>query len=343
MRRNARVTIEQLAQQLGVSKFSVSRALAGKDGVSDETRARVRRAAARLGYGGGTVVPPSSRQVLFVMQDRDPVSSELWIHMLHGAEREGARHGLAIVPRQARQLTDVSALDAAVVGLVLAVTQPEAFRKQAQQAGLPMVWGGYGDVLGRVDRVTGADWEGGVAVGRLLTKLGHRKIGFVRGEDGLFGRMERLRGLRDGASECAATEVREIAFDEPHGFRGAFTDLVHSGFAPTALFCAHDGLAITAISELLGFGLRVPDDVSIVGFNDFACATQIVPQLTTIRMPMEELGVALIRCLAARLSADTSHMPPLHVALAPELIERNSTAPAPLFEWTQRLMAAMAS
>jgi LacI family transcriptional regulator len=64
--------------------------------------------------------------------------------------------------------------------------------------------------------------------------------------------------------------------------------------------------------------------------------------LTTLRMPMEELGVALIRCLAARLSADTCHMPPLRVSLAPELIERNSTGPAPSFEWTERLMAAVA-
>jgi LacI family transcriptional regulator len=71
MRRSARVTVEQLAQHLGLSKFSVSRALAGKDGVSDETRARVRRAAARLGYGNATIDPPPSRQILFVMQDRD--------------------------------------------------------------------------------------------------------------------------------------------------------------------------------------------------------------------------------------------------------------------------------
>jgi LacI family transcriptional regulator len=158
---------------------------------------------------------------------------------------------------------------------------------------------------------------------------------------GLHGRSERWRGLRDGAAATdESIELREITFPELTGFRDAFERLVRGGFAPTALFCAHDGLAITAVSELSRFGIRIPDDISVMGFNDFVCATQIVPQLTTIRMPQEALGAALVRCIALRIGPHEGvAMPPLRIALTPELIERDSTSPASAPRWAQRITA----
>jgi len=137
--------------------------------------------------------------------------------------------------------------------------------------------------------------------------------------------------------------VAEIAFQEPGGFRDAFIASIRSGFVPTALFCAHDGLAVTAISELFRLGVRVPDDMSVVGFNDFVCATQIAPQLTTLRIPQEEIGVAVIRCLALRLSqSETERFPPLRIALTPKFIERHSTAPPGTQSWIRRVSPALA-
>lgn len=340
---HARITIEQLAQHLGLSKFSVSRALSGKSGVGEETRARVQRAAARFGYHGAHAAPPAGGQVLFVMQDQDPVSSELWVNMLHGAEREGARRGFAIVPRQARQFVN-AVVGERTVGVILAVNKPDSLLERALGIGLPIVCGGYCEAMTRVDRVVGDDWAGGVAVARLLAGLGHRCIGFVRGEPGLVGRTERMRGLRDGSHDVAGIELCEIGFAEPDGFRDAFTSLVQSGIAPTALFCAHDGMAITVISELLRLGIRVPDDISVVGFNDFICATQIAPQLTTVRMPQEALGELMVRCLAMRLAArDGTQLPPLKIALTPEIIERRSTTQAAPPVWLGKFDTARAA
>jgi LacI family transcriptional regulator len=339
-----RVTIDELARHLGLSKFSVSRALSGKSGVGDATRLRVVRAASQLGYRPARPGSVPQRQVLFIMQDQDAVSSELWINMLHGADREGARRGLAIVPRQATRGATLPSPEASVAGIIFAVNTPDPYMPWAARTGLPVACAGYGTALGSADRVVGADWEGGFAAARHLAGLGHRRIGFVRGMAGLYGRGERWRGLCDGAAAAdESIEVRDITFPELTGFREVFERLVQGGFAPTALFCAHDGLAITAISELLRFGIRVPDDISVVGFNDFVCATQIVPQLTTIRVPQEALGAALVRCIAMRIAPNEGiAMPPLRIALTPELIERDSTTSAATPCWLPRIAAKQA-
>lgn len=331
-----RVTIQQLADQLGLSKFTISRALSGKSGVGDSTRAQVLRAAHQRGYHRQPERPAAIRQVLFVMHDQDNVSSEMWVNMLHGAEREGARHGYAILPRQVRSLADVAELDASAAGLILAMNRPAELLPALARAGLPMVSTGYVGPLDRIDEVVGADWEAGIVVGRFLVRLGHRCIAFVRGQPGLFGRTERYRGLRDGVRDGAA--VHEIGFPEPGGFRDAFLALIRAGIAPTALFCAHDGIAVTVISELLRLAIRVPEDVSVVGFNDYVCATQIVPQLTTIRMPHEDMGVAAMRCLAQRIvQTETERLPPLRIALTPEFIERQSTGRVSDLSWVRQL------
>ncbi len=338
--RRERVTIERIAQEVGLSKFSVSRALAGKGGVGAAARARIERAASELGYRPArqarrSQAPQTGNQVLFVMQDQDPASSELWVNMLHGAEREGRRRGFTVTARQARQFAATTELVPAVAGIILSVLWPEGLLQHARRLGRPLVCGGYAEPLARVDQIVGDDWAGGVAVGRLLGRLGHRRIGFVRGAPGLPGRAERMRGLRDGTRDLAGADLREIGFAEPGGFRDAFFATVKSGFAPSALFCAHDGMAVTAVSELLRLGIGVPDDISVVGFNDFASATQIVPQLTTVRMPQEQAGEVMMRCLAMRLAS--SDLPPLKIMLMPELIERASTASAREPQWLRRV------
>jgi LacI family transcriptional regulator len=254
--------------------------------------------------------------MLFIMQDQDAVSSELWINMLHGAEREAARLGLAIVPRQAIRGSPLKAPEASVVGLIFAVNTHDMYVPWATRTRLPVACAGYGTALGSADRVIGADWEGGFAAGRYLAGLGHRRIALVRGMAGLYGRSERWRGLCDGVAAAASdVELHDIIFPELAGFREAFERLVLGGFAPTALFCAHDGLAITTVSELPRFGILVPDDIFVMGFNDFVCATQIVPQLTTIRMPQEAIGAALVRCIATRTApTDGIVMPPLRMS-----------------------------
>jgi LacI family transcriptional regulator len=338
-----RLTIQDVADRVGLSKFSVSRALSGKPGVGEATRERVMQAAHDMGYRH---VPErqaaAARQILFVRQEIDPVSSELWLNIMHGAEREAERRGLAIVPRQARYLGDPEALDLAVAGLILAVPRPADFAALITRARVPIVCASYARPLERVDHVLGADWEAGFAVAEHLLGLGHRDMAFVHGSTRPLGRAERYRGFRDGAEQGGAV-VDDLVFDEAAGFRSAFLAWLGAGHAPTALFCAHDGIAVTVVSELLRLGVRVPEEVSIVGFNDFAAATQVSPRLTTVRTPQVEIGAAMVRCLADRLSSpEGAARPPSRLALVSELVRRESTAPAAGAEWAPRVLARIA-
>ncbi|MDB5506151.1 MAG: hypothetical protein JWR75_789 [Devosia sp.] len=336
---SGRVTIEDLAAKLGLSKFSVSRALSGKSGVAEATRARVLRAAHVMGYRLRSEGGRSLGQILFVRQEIDPVSSELWLNMLHGAEEEAERLGFAIVPRQARYLVDAAALDPAVVGMILAVPRPGDVLDYATRTGLPIVCASYVSPLSRVDQVVGADWEAGVAVARMLTGLGHRATAFVHVSTLPLGRAERWRGFRDGMLETPGAIVEDLVFDEVAGFRGAFLGFLEAGNLPTALFCAHDGIAVNAVSELSRLGLRVPEDISVVGFNDFAAAIQVSPRLTTVRTPQVEMGGAMVRCIADRLANQTRGLgAPQRIALVAEIVRRESTAAASEPLWVARIL-----
>jgi LacI family transcriptional regulator len=321
------VTVQDAADKLGLSKFSVSRARSGKAGVAEATRGRVRRAAHAMGYRVNAEIAHSIGQILFVRQEIDMVSSEMWLNTLHGAEIEAERLGYSVVPRQARYLNS-GEMDPAVVGLILAVPRPSEITELAARSGLPVACATYVEPMSRFDQVVCADWEAGVAVARMLTGLGHREVAFVHGSTLPVGRSERFRGFRDGMLETAGTTVDDIVFDESQGFRRAFLAHVRDGGAPTALFCAHDGIAVSAVSELLQLGLKIPDDISIVGNSDFAAASQISPRLTTVRVPHVEIGAAMVRCIADRLSnPEGGARPPMRVSLMSEIVRRESTGP----------------
>jgi LacI family transcriptional regulator len=337
---STRVTIQDVADKLGLSKFSVSRALSGKPGVGEATRSRVLRAAHAMGYRVNAEVAHSIGQILFVRQEIDMVSSEMWLNVLHGAEAEAERLGYSVVPRQARYLQS-GEIDPAVVGLVLAVPRPSEITELAARTGLPVACATYVEPMSRFDHVVCADWEAGVAVAQMLTGLGHRRVAFVHGSTLPIGRAERYRGFRDGMLETPGTTVDDIIFDEAHGFRRALMAHIREGGAPTALFCAHDGIAVGAISELLQLGLRIPDDISIVGYSDFAAASQISPRLTTVRVPHVEIGAAMVRCIADRLgNPEGSARPPMRISLISDIVRRESTGAVAAVNWLPLLDVA---
>ncbi|WP_083931168.1 LacI family DNA-binding transcriptional regulator [Kaistia granuli] len=340
---STRVTIQDVADRLGLSKFSVSRALSGKPGVAETTRSRVLQAAHAMGYRVQAEMAHPVGQILFVRSDIDPVSSELWLNIMHGAEAEAERLGYSILSRQARYLNAGANLDPSIVGLILAVPRPADIAEIAARSGVPVVCASYVEPLVRFDHVVGADWESGVAVARMLTGMGHRHAVFVHGSSLPLGRHERFRGFKDGMLETPGAVVEDLIYDEAGGFRRPFLAYLRNGGTPTALFCGHDGIAVSAVSELLQMGLRIPDDVSVVGYSDFACATQISPHLTTVRTPQVEMGAAMVRCIADRLALpENRSKAPVRMALAAEIVRRASSGPAGNPPW-QKLLPTLSA
>lgn len=322
----SKITLQAIADQLGISKFAVSRALSGKGGVSDDTRSRVRSKAVELGYlkTPAGVAPRSAIHIVF--HDHDPVNSELWMQMQNGIQSEAELSGYEVQLHWTRRAEQIENVARASAGVVLVGQHEEETLDALRRTRKPVVRLGWVAPLDLVDQVTGADHEAGSAIGQYLRERGHRIVAFVHGTRVLRGRMERLFGLTEAFVGCPEAQVLELRYDVG-GFAAAFQNLVSQANRPTALFCAHDGLAVHVVSELHRLGYKVPEDVSIIGYGDFAAALQISPPLTTIRLPGEDMGVAAFRLLLERMNSSRRQLPPQRVMVVPKLIERGSVMP----------------
>jgi LacI family transcriptional regulator len=326
----ARVTLQDIADHVGLSKFAVSRSLSGKDGVSADTRVLVERAAAELGYTK-PVTQAVIRDIGLVFHDLDVVNSELRMQIQNGVQREAHLLEYPVRLQWTHMPDQVGALARSSAGLLLVGPHDRKTIDSASAAGVPIVRVGWVGALEQVDQVSGTDHEAGQAVAQYLLERGHRVIAFVHGTPGYRGRMERYYGAREITERQADVSLHQMWFEENSGFVDALKSLQAAGVSPTAFFCAHDGLAVTVVSELLALGYRIPDDVSVIGFGDFSAATQISPQLTTVRVHGAEMGATALRLLINRINTpqDGGETLSLRLLVASKIIERRSSGPAP--------------
>jgi LacI family transcriptional regulator len=323
----ARVTLDIIAREMGLSKFAVSRALAGKDGVSDETRRRVEAVAAEMGY----VKPvPSSRlpSVALVFNDTDYINSELQLMVQAGVQAEARRRGYQVVARWTHDADEIEATMRAAQAGILVGPHVREIVERIYSIGIPIVrTSGFPDPLEPIDIVTGPDHEAGAAVAKLLVDLGHREIAYVHGAPRYRGRIERLYGLREVLERYPEARLHDMRFEPELTFTQALQSLRTNGTNPTAFFCAHDGLAVTVVSELLRLGFRIPEDVTVIGFGDFSSATQISPQLTTVTLPGQEMGAACVRLLDDKLTGRIASDQQFRIMVAGRLVLRDSSGP----------------
>lgn len=322
-----RVTLQTIAREVGLSKYAVSRSLAGKSGVSEATRALIRETAQRLGY-----IRPAGQsarnEVAVVFHDVDPFNSELYMQIQNGVQGEAHRLGMGLRVRWTHSARQLEELARSCAGLLLVGPHDREAIAAANATGVPIVRFGWVDPLEQADQVSGTDHEAGQAVLQYLIDLGHRSIAYVHGVPGLRGRRERFYGAREIAERYDDVRMHVMQFDEQNGFGDAYRALKETGVRPTAFFCAHDGLALTVVSELLGQGYRIPDDVSVVGFGDFSPAQQISPPLTTVRMEGQECGAVGLRLLLERIeNPRLPGMPARRIHVASRIIERRSAGP----------------
>jgi LacI family transcriptional regulator len=323
----SRVTLGTVAQEMGLSKFAVSRALAGKSGVSDETRRKVVAVAAELGYVklAGQSRPPS---VALIFNDTDYINSELQLMVQSGVQAEAKRRGYHVVARWTHDADEVEATMRSCQAGILVGPHVREIHDRIYAIGIPIVrTSGFPDPLEAVDIVTGPDHEAGAAIAKFLVDLGHREIAYVHGAPRYRGRIERLYGAREVLEGYPDACLHDMRFEPELTFAQALQSLLASGVEPTAFFCAHDGLAVTVVSELLRLGFRIPDDVTVVGFGDFSSATQISPQLTTVTLPGQEMGACCIRLLDDRLNDRVAPDQRLRVTVAGRMVIRASSGP----------------
>jgi LacI family transcriptional regulator len=339
-----RVTIKELARVSGVSVGTVSRALNGYADVRPETRERIMRLARELDYtpaaaarslvtqrshiigvfmetgeGHPDLHHPFFHEVLGGLKQR--VGNHGFDLLLFASERPGNGYGPHSYLKRARHHS--------VDGCALIGLEPDdAEVRRLARADLPIVAIDM-DLEGPKVEVVMSDSEGGAGVAvRHLTDLGHRRIATITGMLHSRPGTDRLRGYRRAIQELGlAYRDDYVTYGDfyAESGRAAAEHLLALSEPPTAIFAASDLMAIGAIRAAAQVGLRVPEDLSVVGFDDIQLAPHVNPPLTTMRQDKSGLGFAAGDALVARVAGDGGRAPLR--TLEVELVVRGSTSP----------------
>lgn len=333
------VRLVDVAAEAGVSIASASRALSGSGGISPGAAEHVRRVAADLGYvanaharslAGGT----RTNIGLIVHEIGDPYFTEIADGVLRLATERGLAVQICHSGRDAStELTQIRTLVAHQVGSIIIAgsgyVDPQV--ESAAQAELARFQdeGGRVAVVGRhsirADAVLPDNVAGGRAIAEHLLGLGHRHIAIAAGPRALTTITDRLAGMAE------AFAAHGLDFDEALILEAAFThdggvaaaeQIVQAAPGTTAIIALNDAMAIGVLAQLRELGLRCPDDIAVTGFDDIAVAAHLGPPLTTVRLPMHQLGE-----IALSMTLEQPASRPRKRSTGHELVVRGSTGP----------------
>jgi LacI family transcriptional regulator len=299
--RASKVTIVDVAEKAGVSFGTVSRVINNDIHVRPETRERVQGVMQKLGYtanrqarslaGGrsniiGVLVPDlGTGYIGEIIRGIDAELSltdlDLILYTTHRTASKEANY----VANLAKGMVD---------GLLLVLPRsPADYTGTLTNRGVPFVLIDHQGIGRDCPAVGATNWQGAYHATEYLIKLGHTRIGFITGSMDLGCADERLEGYRSALRTYHLPNEPELIYEgtffQPDGYAGAsaLLNLIHP---PTALFASNDVMAMGAMDAVRNRGLRVPDDISIVGFDDIPQASVMRPGLTTVSQPLEKMG-----------------------------------------------------
>jgi LacI family transcriptional regulator len=351
VRRNDRpglnsTTSHDVAKAAGVSQSTVSRALRNDPRISPRTREAVNAAVARLGYvpsaTGRSLVTRSTRTIGIVVTD---LTSVFYPHVIAPLHSQIVASGYRMVlfteeiePTDSRG-PDVPGLplgqllDRSIDGAVLTTSRLDGeVPRELARRGLPFVFlarhvDGVAADRAIVDNSLGASLGAGEAV-----RLGHERIAAILGPANTSTGRDRERGIRATLAASSREFPDELVRRGPYTFESgyqAMSELIVTSPPPTVVLCANDTVAIGAYNAALAAGLQIPQDVSLVGFDDLPIAAWEVFSLTTIHQPMEEMARAAVRLLVERIERQPDPANIREIVFEPTLVLRRTLAPPP--------------
>jgi LacI family transcriptional regulator len=330
-----RVNLTAIAREAGVSVPTVSRVLNGRSDVSPHTRQRVEAILTEHGYQRrASRKRPTARLIDLVFNDLD---SPWAVEIIRGVEEVAHSTGIGTVvsaihdqTASARQWLQ-NLRDRSTDGVIFVtsdVTPP--LHAELRRLDVPLAVVDPAGLPGiNVPTIGATNWAGGLSATEHLLALGHRRIGFIAGPKRLLCSRARLDGYGAGLAAAGLQMdpglVRQGDFYHESGFARA-EELLRLDQPPTAIFASSDQMAFGAYEAVRRHGLRVPDDVSVVGFDDLPESRWASPPLTTVRQPLAEMGLLAARMVLRLAQGEDIETP--RVELATELVVRDSCAPA---------------
>lgn len=338
-----RVKLDDVARLAGVSAATASKAVNGRVDVSAATRSRVLAAAEELGYVPTSGEANGTYPLIALVADN--LTSTYTLDVLRGATTTAMAHGAGLVSLYTHGGTTDQPLAPLAdewfdmvkaqryVGVIVVTSRLSARQlAKVREVGIGLVAIDPANVMPPDFTSIGAtNWNGGVEATQHLIDLGHRRIGFVRGTPGSVPATERLQGYLSALSMNELPhDPRLVAgnnFSHEMGLEAGRELLsLPDEIRPSAIFASCDDAALGVFEAARLLGMSVPQDVSVVGFDDTLIAGLATPGLTTVRQPLEEMGSAAVRALMDRRGGRPTTAGPIR--LATHLVLRGSTAEA---------------
>lgn len=330
----ARVTMTDVARRAGVSQTTVSLVLNEADGarVSVETRTRVQKVAERLGYRIQRERPVARGDTKMLGMLVDQISTDPWTAIaIDGARERGAEQGVSLTCTvtggdPATEESMIALLQRlSPVGIIYATINTRRVIVPQGLSGVPTILLNCYTADRSLPSILPGEVGGGHAATERLIRSGHQRIGFIGGEPWMDGARDRLKGYR------RALATGDLPFDPALILHGDW--LPSSGYEhtrtlmnlarpPTAIFCGNDLMALGCFDALKELGLRIPQNVAVMGYDDREIAQHFHPPLTTILLPHFEMGALAAEMLIGRRTSGAEA--PAQIKLECPIVERES-------------------
>ncbi|AXG77617.1 LacI family DNA-binding transcriptional regulator [Streptomyces paludis] len=346
-----RVTLAQVASQAGVSLSTVSKVLNGRPDVSAPTRVKVEELLDNHGYRRSTPTAPEAPLIEVVFHELDSTWS---MALIRGVQNVAKETGVSVVLTETGTRHSPGAdwvegvLRRRPLGVVLVFsTLPDDLKKKLWSRAIPFVIiDPAGDPEPDVPSVGSANWAGGLAATRHLIELGHRRIAVITGPEDMLCSLARLDGFRSAMGMAGLTPDPALTrFGDFHVRSGHAHALdllgAPAGTRPTAIFAGSDLQALGVLEAARVLGLRIPEDLSVVGYDDIPPAQWSSPALTTVHQPLVEMAEEAARMLLRLRRSDRTDRPgsppqpsgadqaDTRIEFGTRLVVRDSTAPPP--------------
>ncbi|SPE40926.1 Transcriptional regulator, LacI family [Candidatus Sulfopaludibacter sp. SbA3] len=328
------MNLEQVARRAKVSTATVSRVLNNASVVKSSTRARVVKAIEELKYHPNlharSLAGGKSKTIGVIVSNlENPFFFDIYKTIEADAHARGYEVVMANTDYRSEQLVTSIRLmiGRRVAGLAAIVSEmaPELI-EELNESRTPVVFYDVGTPRQNITNIR-VDYRRGIEkVVDYLHSLGHRRLGFI-GHHAILGPInERMKTVLDAVARIPSLEVQAAAdADTLEGGRQAVRNLLATGFTPTALICVNDITAVGALRELRERGIRVPQDMSVTGFDNVKLSEFCFPALTTVHIPRERIGHIICESLIPHDVKTASG----EIVIDPEFVVRDSTGPAP--------------
>lgn len=332
-----KITMAELAKKCGYSKATISRALADDPRVKPETKALILEMAERYDYQPHMVASNLAKRrtkTIGLMFPKAPrtIADPFFLEYLQGVSETLFEQGYSLLIPQVRQQNVTETISQLVAhgrvdGIIL--TEPRLEDERIgllQKSGVPFVFLGS-TICKEVSWVDGDNRQGAFEAVRTLGDLGHRRIAVITGEPGLISTHKRLLGYEDGLASLGLKRDEDLIwpgdFTRQGGYDAVFSHLSQiKSFDVTAIFACNDLMAIGAIQALKEAGLKIPADVSVMGFDGIEVGKYLTPPLTTVQQPVFRLGQEVAKVLLRQIG---QKLEPMQLTLPVSIVNRTNT------------------